>query len=500
MIKKSGYRNDGRWVLSVLCVAFLSSLYFVSSAGIVSTNDGAHFALTRALVNEHSLTIDPDLHFTVKPDWFRVRNETDISYYDGRWYSDRPPGTAIAAVPFYTAAKAYAALTHRSDLFIGEMGVVILPSLAGALSVLLVYRIVRLLGESPWVAVATSITLAFGTLHWKYATTLYSHAFSTALILAAVYIALRIVLITCRSRAHYVALGAILGYAITVEYPNLLLGWIILGYLFAKSALPWRMVLPLLAAYIVFSSPFPIYNLFAFDDPLTIPYRHHAGFVEDRAFDTMMNSSLTESIPGLILGDSTPMGPYPRAWGLLQTSPVLVLVPLGMAITFWWRRSEATLFTTLFLAGLLVASRHYSWYGDHDTRYIMTVTPYVVLMLAGLLRALDRQHRLLWPGLALFGGLLLVSIWSARRMLLVFFNHFGETRLSEPLLRNLLASPAAWQEAFLPGLPYLDQIAAFWLFVGFIWISVVMIRDLLSRSRRSVIQSMLTSPDMLRVR
>src|SRR5688500_9965955 len=60
------------------------------ASGLVSSNDGSHVALARALVLRGETTIDPDVGLTL---W------VDRAHREGHDYSDRPPGTAFAALP-----------------------------------------------------------------------------------------------------------------------------------------------------------------------------------------------------------------------------------------------------------------------------------------------------------------------------------------------------------------------------------------------------------------
>src|SRR5437868_6580099 len=95
----------------------LAATYFALSAtggtvgkndGMVSTNDGSHYALTRALAADGTIRIDPYVNYTAiqpargtpTPDDYR-----DVSLYGGHFYSDRPPGTAFLALPFYWAGR-----------------------------------------------------------------------------------------------------------------------------------------------------------------------------------------------------------------------------------------------------------------------------------------------------------------------------------------------------------------------------------------------------------
>ena len=65
----------------------LAALWISLASGLVSSNDGSHVALARALALRGETTIDPEVGLTL---W------VDRARRDGHDYSDRPPGTAFA--------------------------------------------------------------------------------------------------------------------------------------------------------------------------------------------------------------------------------------------------------------------------------------------------------------------------------------------------------------------------------------------------------------------
>jgi len=73
-----------------LLLGLLAYVWTANSSGLISSNDGSHLALARALALRGETSIDPDRALTL---------EVDVAVREGRSYSDRPPGTAFAAVP-----------------------------------------------------------------------------------------------------------------------------------------------------------------------------------------------------------------------------------------------------------------------------------------------------------------------------------------------------------------------------------------------------------------
>ena len=70
---------------TLFLVLFISYAYFYQAGG---WNQNSRFALVRAILNEHTVRIDP-----------YQRNTGDIAFYEGHYYSDKAPGLALAAVP-----------------------------------------------------------------------------------------------------------------------------------------------------------------------------------------------------------------------------------------------------------------------------------------------------------------------------------------------------------------------------------------------------------------
>ncbi len=81
-----------RWATGATALLFtlLAFVWSANGSGLLSSNDGSHLALARALILRGETTIDPDRALTL---------EVDLAEREGHAYSDRPPGTAFAALP-----------------------------------------------------------------------------------------------------------------------------------------------------------------------------------------------------------------------------------------------------------------------------------------------------------------------------------------------------------------------------------------------------------------
>ncbi len=148
--------------LALLLATVSLSTSVLLDVGLVCSNDGAHFALVRALAEDHSPVIDRFLSYT---------RHVDLSERDGHFYSDRPPGTALLALPFYGVAKAMGASPEHQEAI-----TVLLAAVLGAVAVALTFLVGRRLGLSRAPAALGALTLALCTPHRTYSSALWSHA------------------------------------------------------------------------------------------------------------------------------------------------------------------------------------------------------------------------------------------------------------------------------------------------------------------------------------
>ncbi len=394
------------WRRDAASFAALCSLSLATSVlldcGLVCSNDGAHYALISALAEDHSPVIDRFLQYT-----YRV----DLSWKDGHYYSDRPPGTALLALPFYVLGKASGA--SGKDL---EAIVALLPAILGALAVGLVFAVGRRLGLCRTAAALPAIALALCTPHRTYSSSLWSHAPSAFFDVLAVWLALRVIeegsLEGRRARRLLVLLGIACGYGVVVDYSAAVSGAVVclaaaapaLGKgpsLVARARAMWPLAAGLLAGVL----PGLVYSTAAFGSPLATPYRYHVGWEVTRQLTTMYGGPFLEGFTGLLF--------RPEA-GLLLYSPILALA-FWAAPSMWSRigarRAGATLLPGL--AMLLLTAKHATWHGGaaHDARYLMVVMPLFCLPLGFFYRDARRDDRGEVNGLSLavFWGLLYLS-------------------------------------------------------------------------------------------
>jgi hypothetical protein len=379
-----------RYLLPSLCavaaLTLLAALYFALTGadGIVSTNDGSHYALTKALAADGTVRIDPYVNYgAIQPPRGTPTTDDyrDVSYYDGHYYSDRPPGTAFLAVPFYWFGELVDRVSGRQDLDFPLRYVTMVPPLLGAATALALYLLARGIGAGRVAALATAASGALTTLLLKYATLLYSH------IAAATFVtgALATLLLAERrpGRTWPLALaGVLLGYSAVVEYPNLLLiapvGAYVLwrvrdtaggGWAFALRgplafACGWLPPVLLLAGY----------DWLAFGRPwrTSYTYQYYFGWSHSLAA-TYVTPPLT-GLRWLLLGPS----------GLFVISPALLLALWGLVLLARRSPARALLLLGVVLTILLPTAAHRTYYGggSQDTRYLLAIVPALYAPLA----------------------------------------------------------------------------------------------------------------------
>lgn len=327
-----------------LAIALLCTYaYFVDAP---AWNQNSRLALTRALVETGSVTIDP-YHVTTG----------DKSKRGAHFYCDKAPGVSLlAAVPygFLVAARRIAGaqlpdvrvisldprqaaagrapapedrlpgdklvynFAHRLALYVCGLCVVAIPSVLGVAAVwLLAYRQAR---GDPTAATVVALTVGLATPVFPYATVLYGHG----LCAAALAVALALIVLPGAESAGRAGLwaGLCCGLAVATEYPAAVPTLVLLALAawlrgrtmvtrMVLGGLPW---VALLAAY----------HTIAFGHPLRTGYDfvYLPQFAEGMAVRYGIGTPDPAALLQLLFGSYR---------GLLYLSPILILAAWGLA-------------------------------------------------------------------------------------------------------------------------------------------------------------------------
>jgi hypothetical protein len=248
---------DKRLSWSVFALLFVSYAYFYQAGG---WNENTRFDLVRAIVDDHSLSID------------RYHENTgDKARVGGHYYSDKAPGLSFAAVPVYSLFRLF------RGLFATEHGFIVAASyfvtvftigVAGAALGTLIYGASRKLGATAEGAVLAAVGYGLGTTAFPFSTMFFGHQLAAFMLFSAFYVALsRDASSTPRRSAVVVLLAAT---AVLVEFPTAPAAFLIVLY-DTRGRLSRRSWVALAAA-IVPVSLLGLYLAHAFGSPARVGY------------------------------------------------------------------------------------------------------------------------------------------------------------------------------------------------------------------------------------
>jgi hypothetical protein len=348
--------------------------------GLVSSNDGSHLALARALVLRGETRIDPDVALTL---W------VDRAERDGHHYSDRPPGTAFlampavwlgaqldpvltertmesgalvvtpAADPYATTYVARARKFGRAPTLVQFQGTALLLrihcALVGMLGLWLLDAWLRKRGFDRGPRLLALLATATATLWGPYSTTLFSHVTS-----ATLWCAMLLAIERNEDKRWSMLAGLAGAWAVASDYLLVIPIALQLVLLVPRARWAW---LACGAAPIVIATL--AYHTAAFGSPLAIGYDYAASFDFAR--------SRAETFSGDPRNGVWTLFGLGRGAGVLAQSPVLALGIGGLFVRTRWRELAPLLPWVVLLA------LHRTPFGGDtmDHRYLVPVIPMV---------------------------------------------------------------------------------------------------------------------------
>ncbi|MCC6619973.1 MAG: hypothetical protein IT385_01880 [Deltaproteobacteria bacterium] len=353
-----------------------------------SPNELTRVYLASALVEDGAVSIEGPIQR-----WGPI---FDVSVRDGRPYSDKAPGVAFLAAPVIAA---YDALADEPTLD----GRVRLTRLVCATipTVLLLFWMFGFLAEhlpDRGLRLALVAAYTFGTVATAYANLAFGHQLS-AVTLFGLFLLIRR-LSDARgaplpTRRRLVAIGLVTGFAVWVEYQNVLLLLPLAGFFVWRT----RRALPRSLAWAALGAAGPVLVLAAYHQAaFGAPWLTGYSFIASSFKEVHAQGLLGVALPKASHAFLSFLSP---AKGLFFFAPWLALALLGLPLA-WRRGGEGrVLVVVVVLYALFVTSLVYPVGGwTVSQRHLTPMVPFLVLPVGLAVKRLGTPLRVAFAGLA----------------------------------------------------------------------------------------------------
>jgi hypothetical protein len=352
---------------ALFALVFGAYAYFYQAGG---WNQNSRFDLTRALIEDHSLAIDR-----------LARNTGDNAARLDHVFSDKAPGVSLAGAIPYAIVNAIAGSPRPGPRYLAWsswLSTVFAVSCPSALGVVALAYLLAALGLRAGPRLGLAAAWGLATLAFPYATLYYGHQLIASLLIASFALLVRIRRgVDLPSRARLIAVGALGGWAIVVEYPAAMAAIVIGAYAVVTVRprhLVWILVGGLGPALVL-----AWYHTAAFGGPLHLPYDFSTQGNRRQGFFMGIGAPA----PGALL--SILITPFR---GLFYSAPWLLLAAPG-GVLLWRRGGRAETIVCAAIAVLFVwmNASLVDWDGGWamGPRYIIPCIPFLVVLVAGCL-------------------------------------------------------------------------------------------------------------------
>ncbi|MFX1513106.1 MAG: glycosyltransferase family 39 protein [Promethearchaeota archaeon] len=417
-------------------------------SALMTVNGSSQYLLTKALVDRQSFQIDPDVSFA----------NVDIAFYDGHYYSTKPPGLSFFAVPVYLTSKMLGyTLGFRNEnlTFFITQSLILMNVIISALTLVIIFQIVLLLHGSRFAAMSTALIYGFLTIAWTYSGTFFRHSIATFFVTLFFYSYLRF--LQFRTWRNLLGASFTLGYSILCDYALVFIPLLWLGHLIISQKniykpnkllqLGFNILIGSFGSLIVIA----VMNYVCCGNPFTFAY-HYSIYTREtfgtNPEDLLLGLPLKEYISNALRMTLIPDNQnfvldiyWHRA--LFFLSPILILGLYG----FWLIKTQSRyaglilpMFGT-FVTLVAVYARWIEWHGGWcwGPRQLLPGIPFIVIPLHNVIdRGFKRLIiRLIVVILALFSFLMA--------------NIGALSRWSEESVQHLFTiPPEPWIQEYLP--------------------------------------------------
>jgi hypothetical protein len=395
-----GFLMHRRLQLFCTAVLFFSYAYFYPGQG---WNQNSRFDLTRAIVEEHTISID-SFH----------KNTGDKAFYNGHYYSDKAPGLALAAVPIWAATRTALKITGKTTatgralgfgLDTASLATVALPTV---IALVLLFSAAVKMGASPSGAAFGVLAVGLGTPTWSHATLFWGHAAAGSFLVFAFIAALALRMPSSRSLLLGLTVGVTGGWATLIEYPAAPAAALLAGYALCNAwqfqrRMVGRVATGILCGALANIIVLGVYNRLAFGSPTAISYTYNVNFPQMRIGFFGATYPRLEVLRHLLFASQR---------GLLFLAPVVIFATVGLWILWKRRKLDCLILGAIPLYYLLFNASYVNWIirYSYGPRLLAAGLFFLVIPLAMAWTAGGRKLRTLLAGSAAIGaGLALIA-------------------------------------------------------------------------------------------
>jgi len=361
----------------IVAVLLLSYGYFYQAGG---WNQNARFDMTRAILEQHTLSIDT-YH----------ANTQDKALFRGHYYSDKAPGISLLGIPAAAATKsalkaarmdpnspqATVAMSYAASLF-----AVALPT---ALAAGCLFLVGLCLGAGVSGSSFAALSFGLATPMWAYATVFWGHAPAGAFLLFAFVgaVALREPGRPVRDFRLGLAVGLAAGWATISDYPAAPASFVLAVLALALVRNDGRpRIMRVFAGLVVGAGAcflfLVAYQYAVFGSPFSFGYDYDAAYPGMRHGFGLGLPKIDRALKLLFGGRR----------GLFFHAPIVAAAPFGL----WWmwkrqgQRSIVAAIVIITIYYLIFNSSFYAWHGgwSYGPRYLAAALPLLCVGLAPL--------------------------------------------------------------------------------------------------------------------
>lgn len=387
-------------------------LIFATFAHWIGANENSRIDLTRAIVEDGQISIEP-----------YANNTRDKALINGKIYSDKAPGSSLAAIPAYLTADLFAPAEDANDPYLVTpphsfhrtfnqklqlarfLTVVSVSGVAGAITVVLLVLIIQMAGLlSRTKAILFGVIGGIGTVIFPYSTTFHGTMLATALLTCAVYLWIRWgqqpgprqTLLIC----IFLGLGVSTSYLIA--FPGIILLLIMFQPSLQQRSFDIRYLYATVGG-LVGLSPLLIYNTFVFGHPfdVTMFYATANPRVAEQAGKSLVNPVLFRVHFLTVVSTLLHRLFYP-GYGLFLFSPLLLWGVYGMKKLYQENQKLAQFIIGSFLLTLVfISTLNILGEAFFSSRYLLPGAVFLLIPAASAVRGASRRLKTLFSASAL---------------------------------------------------------------------------------------------------